>query len=48
MGDRQFLNSMGNFTTMVTIISSEVDNDAFGMANNAFVSVSLELKLYMF
>ncbi|WP_413299779.1 flavin reductase family protein [Bacillus sp. 1P10SD] len=45
MDDRQFRNTMGKFATGVTIITTELDGNAYGMTANAFMSVSLNPKL---
>lgn len=45
MDDRLFRNAMGRFTTGVTVITTEVDGEPYGMTANAFMSVSLNPKL---
>ena len=45
MDDRLFRNAMGKFATGVTIIVTEINNEAHGMTANAFMSVSLDPKL---
>lgn len=45
MDDRAFRNAMGRFATGVTVITSKVGNDSYGMTANAFMSVSLNPKL---
>lgn len=45
MDDRLFRNAMGKFATGVTVITTEYDNQTYGMTANAFMSVSLEPKL---
>jgi flavin reductase (DIM6/NTAB) family NADH-FMN oxidoreductase RutF len=40
-----FRNAMGKFPTGVTVITTEVDGEPFGMTVNAFMSVSLNPKL---
>lgn len=47
MEDKAFRNAMGKFATGVTIITSKVDGDIFGMTANAFMSVSLKPKLIL-
>ena len=45
LDDRLFRNAMGRFTTGVTVITTEVDGEPYGMTANAFMSVSLNPKL---
>lgn len=45
MNDRMFRNAMGTFATGVTIITTEYDNEEYGMTANAFMSVSMDPKL---
>ncbi|MEH7107076.1 flavin reductase family protein [Bacillus sp. JJ1764] len=45
MDNRQFRNAMGKFATGVTVITTQVDGEPFGMTANAFMSVSLDPKL---
>lgn len=45
MDDRAFRNAMGKFATGVTVITSKVGTDSYGMTANAFMSVSLNPKL---
>lgn len=47
MDDRLFRNAMGNFATGITVITTEVNGEAYGMTANAFVSVSLNPKLVL-
>lgn len=47
MDDREFRNAMGMFATGITVISTEVANESYGMTANAFVSVSLDPKLVL-
>lgn len=47
MDDRLFRTAMGKFATGVTVITTEVDGEAFGMTANAFMSVSLDPKLVL-
>jgi flavin reductase (DIM6/NTAB) family NADH-FMN oxidoreductase RutF len=47
MDDRQFRNAMGTFVTGITIITTEVENEVYGMTANAFTSVSLDPKLIL-
>ncbi|MFJ8063712.1 flavin reductase family protein [Psychrobacillus sp. NPDC096426] len=43
--DRLFRNAMGCFATGVTVITTKIEEDIFGMTANAFMSVSLNPKL---
>ncbi|WP_138419593.1 flavin reductase family protein [Aquibacillus sediminis] len=45
MNDRTFRNAMGNFTTGVTVITTETNGEIHGMTANAFMSVSMDPKL---
>ena len=45
MDDRIFRSAMGKFATGVTVITTEIDEQAHGMTANAFMSVSLDPKL---
>ncbi len=45
MDDQTFRNAMGKFTTGVTVITTQVQNEIHGMTANAFMSVSLNPKL---
>lgn len=45
MDDRAYRNAMGQFATGVTIITSKVEDEVYGMTCNAFKSVSLNPKL---
>ncbi|WP_102691984.1 flavin reductase family protein [Rummeliibacillus pycnus] len=45
MDDRLFRNTMGKFATGVTVITTAVDGEPYGMTANAFMSVSLSPKL---
>jgi len=45
MDDRIFRNTMGKFSTGVTVITTKVGEDVHGMTANAFMSVSLDPKL---
>ncbi|MFC3884002.1 flavin reductase family protein [Bacillus songklensis] len=47
MDDRLFRNAMGKFATGVTVITTEVDDEVYGMTANAFMSVSLDPKLVL-
>ncbi|MER2072430.1 MAG: flavin reductase family protein, partial [Psychrobacillus sp.] len=40
-----FRTIMGSFATGVTVITTKVENEVYGMTANAFMSVSLEPKL---
>nr|WP_205963947.1 flavin reductase family protein [Psychrobacillus sp. BL-248-WT-3] len=40
-----FRTIMGSFATGVTVITTQVENEVYGMTANAFMSVSLEPKL---
>ncbi|WP_408011314.1 flavin reductase family protein [Pseudalkalibacillus sp. A8] len=42
MDSRQFRTAMGNFTTGVTVIVTELDGQEYGMTANAFMSLSLD------
>ncbi|RHW39478.1 flavin reductase [Lysinibacillus yapensis] len=41
MEDRLFRNAMGKFATGVTVITTTLDDETYGMTANAFMSVSL-------
>lgn len=45
MDDRKFRDAMGKFATGVTVLTTKVDDEVFGMTANAFMSVSLDPKL---
>lgn len=45
MDNRDFRDAMGKFTTGITIVTAEYDNEVIGMTVNAFMSVSLEPRL---
>ncbi|WP_039237194.1 flavin reductase family protein [Bacillus thermotolerans] len=45
MEDYQFRQAMGKFATGVTVITTEVEEEVYGMTANAFMSVSLDPKL---
>lgn len=45
MDDRTFRNAMGSFATGVTIITTELEKETYGMTANAFMSVSMNPKL---
>ncbi|SDH79379.1 NADH-FMN oxidoreductase RutF, flavin reductase (DIM6/NTAB) family [Planococcus glaciei] len=45
MDDRLFRDAMGKFTTGVTVLTTEFENEPAGMTANAFMSVSLTPKL---
>ncbi|MGO0059910.1 flavin reductase family protein [Brevibacillus fluminis] len=47
MDDRLFRNAMGKFASGVTVITTEVDGEPYGMTANAFLSVSLQPKLVL-
>ncbi|MGG1659119.1 flavin reductase family protein [Brevibacillus sp. NRS-1366] len=47
MDDRLFRNAMGKFATGVTVITTELDGQPYGMTANAFMSVSLQPKLVL-
>lgn len=47
MDDRLFRTAMGKFATGVTIVTTEIDGEIYGMTANAFVSVSLSPKLVL-
>lgn len=47
MEDHQFRNAMGNFATGITVITTVVENEVYGMTANAFTSVSLDPKLVL-
>lgn len=42
---RKFRDAMGTFATGVTVVTTKVARDEFGMTANAFMSVSLDPKL---
>ena len=44
---REFRNAMGRFATGVTIVTTEVEGETFGMTANAFLSVSLDPPLIL-
>ncbi|MFJ7936041.1 flavin reductase family protein [Sporosarcina sp. NPDC096371] len=45
MEDRLFRNAMGSFATGVTVITTEIAEEVYGMTANAFMSISLNPKL---
>ncbi|MEK4230689.1 flavin reductase family protein [Solibacillus sp. FSL H8-0538] len=45
MDDRLFRTAMGKFATGVTVITTKLNNEIYGMTANAFMSVSLNPKL---
>lgn len=45
MDDRLFRDAMGKFATGVTVVTTQHENEPFGMTANAFMSVSLDPKL---
>ncbi|MHA6252271.1 flavin reductase family protein [Oceanobacillus sp. CAU 1775] len=45
MDDKAFRHAMGKFATGVTVITSKVGSDSYGMTANAFMSVSLNPRL---
>ena len=45
MDDRLFRNAMGKFATGVTVITTELQGENYGMTANAFMSVSMDPKL---
>ncbi len=45
MSKQDFRKAMSKFTTGITIVTSEFDNDVQGMTVNAFMSVSLDPQL---
>lgn len=45
MDDRLFRKTMGKFATGVTVITTKIDGEVYGMTANAFMSVSLNPKL---
>lgn len=47
MDDRTFRTAMGKFATGVTVITTEVKDEAYGMTANAFMSVSVDPKLVL-
>ncbi|MEH7355728.1 flavin reductase family protein [Neobacillus drentensis] len=47
MDDRTFRNAMGKFATGVTVITTELDGEVYGMTANAFMSVSLNPRLVL-
>ena len=47
MDDRLFRTAMGRFATGVTVVTTEIDEEIYGMTANAFVSVSLNPKLVL-
>lgn len=47
MDDRFFRNAMGKFATGITVVTTEMDGEAYGMTANAFMSVSLNPKLVL-
>ncbi|GAF21839.1 nitrilotriacetate monooxygenase component B [Bacillus sp. JCM 19047] len=47
MDDRLFKTAMSKFTTGVTVVTTEWDNEVYGMTANAFMSVSLDPKLIL-
>ncbi|GAA0590266.1 flavin reductase family protein [Virgibacillus siamensis] len=47
MDDRTFRSAMGKFATGVTVITTEVNDEPYGMTANAFMSVSVNPKLVL-
>lgn len=47
MEDKTFRIAMGKFTTGVTVVTTVVDEEVYGMTANAFMSVSLNPKLVL-
>lgn len=47
MDDLMFRKAMGQFTTGVTVIATETEENVFGMTANAFMSVSLDPKMIL-
>ncbi|WP_054705841.1 flavin reductase family protein [Bacillus sp. JCM 19041] len=47
MDDLKFRKAMGQFTTGVTVIATETEENVFGMTANAFMSVSLDPKMIL-
>lgn len=47
MDDQIFRKAMGKFATGVTVITTSVNGEAYGMTANAFMSVSLNPKLIL-
>ncbi|WP_174614334.1 flavin reductase family protein [Virgibacillus ihumii] len=47
MDDRTFRTAMGKFATGVTVITTEVNDEPYGMTANAFMSVSVDPKLVL-
>lgn len=47
MNDREFRSAMGKFATGITIVTTEIDDEIFGMTANAFISVSLDPPLIL-
>ncbi|RUL55057.1 MULTISPECIES: flavin reductase family protein [Lysinibacillus] len=45
MEDRLFRDAMGKFATGVTVVTTQFENNTYGMTANAFMSVSLDPKL---
>lgn len=43
--ERLYRNAMGSFATGVTVITTKVDEEVYGMTANAFMSVSLNPRL---
>lgn len=47
MDDRTFRTAMGKFATGVTVITTQLNNEVYGMTANAFMSVSIDPKLVL-
>ncbi len=47
MDDRLFRNAMGKFATGITVVTTEIDGQPYGMTANAFMSVSLQPRLVL-
>ena len=45
MDDKVFRTAMGKFATGVTVLTTEIEGQSYGMTANAFMSVSLDPKL---
>ncbi|WP_186577349.1 flavin reductase family protein [Aquibacillus kalidii] len=45
MENQMFREAMGKFATGITVITTQKDNQVYGMTVNAFMSISLEPKL---
>lgn len=47
MNDRDFRDAMGKFSTGVTVITTKLNGQIYGLTANAFMSVSLDPKLVL-